>query len=100
MSDPVSDVDFVVQCLVIAETVLRHGKEEIPEDEFSNIALEIDRLRAALFFRKYGIPSECQLAKNSGHQPSCDGNCIATRGLPDAIEAYQEANKDNAHIWV
>lgn len=70
----------VVSNLRECEGILRNESSIIREEDISVIALELDRIRAALFYAKYGIPNDNTLAKNSGHQPSCDGNCIATRG--------------------
>lgn len=81
ITDPIKDVDFIVELIGVATDVLKLGEDELSEDDISKIVLEADRLRAALYFRKYGIP-DCKLAPSAGHQPSCDGNCIATRGQP------------------
>jgi hypothetical protein len=54
--------------------------EDIDDEQFSTMVLEIDRIRATLSHLKNGKPCGNTLAKNCGHQPSCDGNCIATRG--------------------
>lgn len=90
---------YIIGWLIKIEDALRKDADDITEEQYSKIMLELDRVRAALAHCKYGKPNGNNLAPNSGHQPSCDGNCIATRGtIPCSIAAYQDANSVNEDL--
>lgn len=59
--------------------ILRDFSDEVTEDEMAKMALELDRIRARLAFIQNAKTGNT-IAPCAGHQPACDGNCIATRG--------------------
>lgn len=63
----------------LADVLLELQTKNFTEDEYAEMTLWLDRIRARMSYNINKRPDSI-LAPTSGHQPSCDGKCIATRG--------------------